>query len=128
MEILRKSKEELTKYELYKLTKSNAITSMKNCENRQLIKADAYIIYKDADRNGEILELVAIMDGITGDVYVAQSKTFKESFENILEFTDPEQEMYIRVLKGLSRAGRTFINCDLVSPEIAERELNNNPF
>ena len=124
MKILKQSRENLNNYDLYELTQSNAIRSMKDCEDRLIIKVEDFVLYEDTDRNGNDITLLAVMDAKTGDVYASQSQTFRENFEKALEFVQKGEPLFIRVLHGKSRAGRSFINCALVSPKIAEKELS----
>lgn len=129
MNIIKQSRENLTSYDVYELTQSNAIRSMKDCPDRQLIEVEDFVLYEDMDRNGNDITLLAIMDKHTGDVYASQSQTFRENFEKALEFVQKGEPLYIRVLHGKSRAGRSFINCALVSPKVAEKEKNSlTPF
>lgn len=123
MKILKQSRENLSNYDLYELTQSNAIRSMKDCEDRLIINVEDYVLYEDTDRNGNDITLLAVMDAKTGDVYASQSQTFRENFEKALEFVQKGEPLFIRVLHGKSRAGRSFINCALVSPKVAEKEL-----
>lgn len=123
MKILKQSRENLTNYDMYELTQSNAIRSMKDCEDRLIIKVEDFVLYEDTDRNGNDITLLAIMDEKTGDVYASQSQTFRESFKKAAEFVPAGEPLYIRVLHGESRAGRSYINCALVSPKVAEKEL-----
>lgn len=123
MKILKQSRENLSNYDLYELTQSNAIRSMKDCEDRLIIEVEDFVLYEDTDRNGNDITLLAVMDAKTGDVYASQSQTFRENFEKALEFVQKGEHLFIRVLHGKSRAGRSFINCALVSPKVAEKEL-----
>ena len=122
MNIIKQSRE-LNKYDLYELTQSSAIRSMKDCEDRRIIAVEDYVLYTDVDRKDNEIELLAVMDKNTGDVFTSQSETFKEGFEKATEFVEDNEQLYIRVLHGTSKSGRKFINCALVSPKIAEREL-----
>ena len=122
MNIIKQSRE-LNKYDLYELTQSSAIRSMKNCEDRRIIVVEDYVLYTDEDRKGNPIELIAVMDKATGDVFASQSATFKEGFLKAIDFVEEDDTLYIRVLHGKSKNGREFINCALVSPKIAEREL-----
>lgn len=122
MNIIKQSRE-LNKYDLYELTQSSAIRSMKDCEDRRIIAVEEYVLYEDEDRKGNLIELLAVMDKNTGDVFASQSDTFKEGFKKATEFVEDNEQLYIRVLHGTSKNGRKFINCALVSPKIAEREL-----
>lgn len=122
MNIIKQSRE-LNKYDLYELTQSSAIRSMKDCEDRRIIAVEDFVLYEDIDRKGNEIELLAVMDKNTGDVFASQSETFKEGFKKATEFVEDNEQLYIRVLHGTSKSGRKFINCALVSPKIAEREL-----
>ena len=122
MTIIKQSRE-LNKYDLYELTQSSAIRSMKDCKDRRIIAVEDYVLYEDEDRKNNPIELLAVMDKNTGDVFASQSDTFKEGFKKATEFVEDNEQLYIRVLHGTSKSGRKFINCALVSPKIAEREL-----
>ena len=122
MKILKQSRE-LDKYDLYELTQSSAIRSMKDCDDRRIIVVEDFVLYEDEDKKGNPIELLAVMDKATGDVFASQSETFKDGFTKALDFVEEDDTLYIRVLHGKSKNGRAFINCALVSPKIAEREL-----
>lgn len=122
MNIIKQSRD-LNKYDLYELTQSSAIRSMKDCEDRRIIAVEDFVLYEDVDRKGNPIELLAVMDKATGDVFASQSATFKDGFTKAIGFVEEDDPLYIRVLHGTSKSGRAFINCALVSPKIAEREL-----
>lgn len=122
MKIIKSSNENMSKYDMYELTQSNAIQSMKKCEDRRILEVDSYLLYEDTDRNGNDVLLLSILDELTGDVFVSQSATFQDSFCKALDYLE-DGKLYIRVLHATSKAGRQYINCAMVSPKIAEREL-----
>lgn len=121
MNILEASKE-LTPFEIYNMTLSPEAESMKNASGKAL-KVSAWLAYEDTDKKtGEEIRILAILDGFTGKSYGAQSETFKRSFLEIVDIakTSGMDEFYIKVITGLTKAGREYINCVLITKEVAE--------
>lgn len=110
MQIYENSRE-FTKVEIYLMTSSPDVESIKNVENETSIPVDGYILFKDTDQNGEETDILSI---ITPDkkVYACQSQTFKRSFIEIFELMDGESFSIIKK-SGVSKGGRDYINCVL---------------
>lgn len=110
MQIYENSRE-FTKIEIYLMTSSPDVESIKNVEDETSIPVDGYILFKDTDQNGEETDILSI---ITPDkkVYACQSRTFKCSFIEIFELMDGESFSIIKK-SGVSKGGRDYINCVL---------------
>ena len=110
MQIYENSRE-FSKVEIYLMTSSPDVESLKNVEDETSIPVDGYILFKDKDQNGEETDILSI---ITPDknVYACQSQTFRRSFLEIFELMDGEAFSIIKK-SGESKAGRDFINCVL---------------
>lgn len=110
MQIYENSRE-FTKVEIYLMTSSPDVESLKNVEDETSIPVDGYILFKDASQNGEEADILSL---ITPDkkVYACQSQTFKRSFIEIFELMDGESFSIIKK-SGVSKAGRDYINCVL---------------
>ena len=93
------------------MTSSPDVESLKNVEDETSIPVDGYILFKDANQNGEEADILSL---ITPDkkVYVCQSQTFKRSFLEIFELMDGESFSIIKK-SGVSKGGRDYINCVL---------------
>lgn len=110
MQIYENSRE-FTKVEIYLMTSSPDVESIKNVEDETSIPVDGYILFKNTDQNGEETDILSI---ITPDkkVYACQSQTFKRSFIEIFELMDGESFSIIKK-SGVSKGGRDYINCVL---------------
>lgn len=110
MQIYENSRE-FNKVEIYLMTSSPDVESIKNVEDETSIPVDGYILFKDTDQNGEETDILSI---ITPDkkVYACQSQTFKRSFIEIFELMDGESFSIIKK-SGVSKGGRDYINCVL---------------
>lgn len=110
MQIYENSRE-FTKVEIYLMTSSPDVISLKNVDDETSIPIDGYILFKDKNQDGEETDILSL---ITPDkkVYACQSKTFKRSFLEIFELMDGEAFSIIKK-SGVTKAGRDFINCIL---------------
>lgn len=124
--IIKKSGE-LTPYEEYDMLESPAIVSLRNLEHKYIIWVGSWVEYITKDKDEHEIECISIQDVNTGEVYSGQSKTFRESFSDIVnrvESMEPVPEnFFIEVLHNTSKSGREFINCALVSPDRALKRL-----
>lgn len=125
--ILTKCNKELDAYDMYDLTESPAIMSIKSLENRELVCVGKWAIYETEDNAGELITVLAIQDSTTGQVYAGQSKTFQSEFEKIIDLNPSTDDFWIEALKRRSKAGRDYMICALVSPEHAMARLGNTP-
>lgn len=110
MNIIRKSRE-VSKVELYRMTKSPEVTSLSKIADNTEIKVSAFLVYEDVKTTGEIATLLAILSD-EGVAYACESQTFRTSFEEIAEIFDGE-DFAIRKISGTTKAGRPYINCVL---------------
>lgn len=110
MQIYENSRD-FSKVEIYLMTSSPDVESLKNVEDETVIPIDGYISFKDENQNGEETDILSI---ITPDkkVYACQSQTFKRSFLEIFELMDGDSFSIIKK-SGVTKAGRDFINCVL---------------
>lgn len=110
MEIYENSRE-FSKVEIYLMTSSSDVESLKNVSDETSIPIDGYILFKDKDQKGEETDILSL---ITPDkkVYACQSQTFRRSFLEIFKLMDGEAFSIIKK-SGVSKGGRDFINCVL---------------
>lgn len=72
------------------------------------VKAEAFIIYEDADiKTGEMKEVVSIL--VDGKAYATISSTFIREFKDLVNVFGDEELPEIEVVSGKSKAGREFI-------------------
>lgn len=108
MEILHSNKE-LTKQEIYYLTKSQDVQKMKEAAG-QTFELSNWCMYKDVNSDGEEVELFA-MRTVDGDTFATNSPTFIRAFYDILDVFAPDEIKAIKVLEGTSKNNRTYITC-----------------
>ena len=118
-----KSSGNLDAYSEYDLIESPAIVSLKNVENKGLICVGAWVKYLTLDNGGDEITCISVQDANTGEVFSGQSRTFRESFEDIVDRVSDMEEVpdmfFIEVLHRTSKSGRDYLNCALVSPDRA---------
>lgn len=104
MEII-KATEGLSKKEIYDMTHGKDMQKMSDNEG-VIIDVDKFVIYADANKDGEPVEILSIMDS-KGDVYATNSPTAMNEFDFIrtLMGDDP---FSVVVVKGTSKNGRTY--------------------
>lgn len=101
---------------LYKMTRGKTTISVNKMDDDQLDRdyaVSAFVLYKDVNNKGEDVEILSVLTE-SGLVLAAQSKTFKESFFDIVDIVE-ERPFSIRVLSGTSKSGRRYMDCDLAS-------------
>ena len=113
MEILATNKE-LTKEEIYYLTKSQDVQKMTEAVD-STVDVLAWAIYTDKDKDGNEVELFSMLtdDGVS---YATNSQTFISAFRDIMDIFDPEEIKRLKIFNGTSKNNRTFITCAYVSP------------
>ena len=114
MKIIKTNIEDLAnnKKDLYILTKG-VTTSVQKLTDEELSVAHPvkdYVLYQDVNTKGEVVEVLAIRTA--GFVLSTVSETFKREFFDIVDIMDSEP-FAIRVIKGVTRGGRTFYTCAL---------------
>ena len=109
---IKSSSKELNKVEKYMMTASNQGTSMKEVPDNAELQVKIWaIVNRTNEDTGETVELLSIFDGKA--VYMAQSKIFLKSFNDIASIMDGE-DYKIRKISGTTRSGREYIDCQLV--------------
>lgn len=114
MEIIRTSKQELTKKDIYRLSRSPEIEKMRDHVD-ETIPVGRYLIYKDANGNGEIVTVLSIEDRETGRVLASNSQTARDEFNFIADLMEEDGEAFdIKICEGTSKNGRKFITLAMV--------------
>lgn len=105
-------KGEFTKKELASLT-VNGGTSIKNLEVGTTMSTDRWLVYNDTNKDGEIVEIMAIFDERYETPLTTTSKTFMDAW---LSFADiMGDEPYECVLRrGVSKNNREYNTCDIL--------------
>lgn len=101
---------------VYKMTRGKTTVSVNKLDDDQLdqdYSVSAWLIYTDVNSKGEDVEILSVLTE-SGLVLAAQSKTFKESFFDIVDIVG-DRPFSIRVLSGTSKSGRRYMDCDLAS-------------
>lgn len=108
MEILRMSREDLSKKDKYFLVTSPEVKKMKELAGQKVDLID-WIIYNTADREtGEIYKVLSVLT--SSGTYATNSPTMIESFEQIVECFDNDFKQ-INIFTGKSNKGREFLMC-----------------
>ena len=114
MKILRTNIADLenNKKELYILTKGVTISVQKMTDEELSVAhpVKGFVLYEDVNARGEVVEVLAIKTA--GCVLSTVSATFKREFFDIVDIME-DSDFAIRVIKGLTRGGRTFYTCAL---------------
>ena len=108
MELLKTNKE-LSKKEIYFLTKTQDAQKMTEAANQEL-ELTSWAIYKDHNADGEEVELFA-MRTVEGETFATNSPTFISAFRDILDVFEPEEITKLKVMTGTSKNNRTYITC-----------------
>ncbi len=108
MELLKTNKE-LTKKEIYFLTKTQDAQKMTEAADQEL-ELTSWAIYKDHNADGEEVELFA-MRTVEGETFATNSPTFISAFRDILDVFEPEEINKLKVMTGTSKNNRTYITC-----------------
>lgn len=112
MTIINQFPEEISKKDLYKMTKGDTVSVRDGVG--VTFKTAAYILYQDTNTRGDEVEVLAIM---TDDrtVYSTVSETFKQRFFDIVETFGKEDlpDTDIVITEGTSKAGRVYASCTI---------------
>lgn len=105
---IKNQSRELSKMELYQLTKAPDAKTVQNCAG-QMLTVKAWVLYDDADSNGEVREVLSILtdDGVIGTI----STTFKRSFLDAYEIFGDDPGVVYEVVEGVSKSGRKYVDC-----------------
>lgn len=111
MKVIRTKNENISVKEKYLMSMNPEIRRMRDAEG-MIIPVVNWMLYIDKDKEGNEQTLLSILseDNVA---YATNSKTFIESFDNLLDiFTDNGEEISaVKVIGGQSKAGRHFITC-----------------
>lgn len=108
MEIIITNKE-LTKQEIYFLTKAKDVIKMKDAVD-SIVELSAWVIYTDVNTDGEEVELFS-MRTVDGKTYATNSATFIRAFRDILDIFAPEEVTKLKIMSGISKNNRQFVTC-----------------
>lgn len=108
MEIIRKS-HELTKKELYFLTKAPTVQKMSEHKNER-IELSGWVLYNDLKNDGTTTEILSVVTP-ENEVFATNSTTFIKSFLEMQDIFDDEKIPAIRIVSAVSRAGREYLDC-----------------
>lgn len=115
MIITSKSSESFTKAELYRMTKSPSIVSVKSVADGTTMTPIGWLTFDDENNKGEVSHMMSII-GVGEDdqevVWTCQSQTFKDNFMDLWELFKGVN-FKIKKLSGQTKAGREYVNCDL---------------
>lgn len=115
MIITSKSSESFTKAELYRMTKSPSIVSVKTVADGTTMTPIGWLTFDDENNKGEVSHMMSII-GVGEDdqevVWSCQSQTFKDNFMDLWELFKGDN-FKIKKLSGQTKAGREYVNCDL---------------
>lgn len=76
-----------------------------------VIEPEAWILYEREDQNGEPVEVLTL--AAEGELFSTISATFIKRFKEIYEFLGKDVGE-LKVISGKSKAGRTYITCDVI--------------
>lgn len=107
MNILKTSRD-LSKVDIYLLTKSPTIKTVKDCEG-EVVLIDMWCIYEDENRNGNVTTLLSFCTS-EGQAYATNSPTFIGAFSDIVDIFGDELPP-ITLMKGISKKGKEFVTC-----------------
>ena len=110
MNILWKSSDNLDKRSMYIHTRGSSI-SMKDVEDGTIIEPLEIVVYEDENSRGEVQTITSVID-VEGKHYATNSRFFREELGSIFKIMAPDPFKII-VRKNVSKAGRTFVTCEL---------------
>lgn len=112
--ILSKSSDELSKKQVYDLTKSPAAISVKDLADGAKLSVTAWVVFEDNKQDGDAAEILSVLgdDVLTGEsvIWATQSATFKREFFTAWEMADGDA-ITIEKMSGTTKAGRPFVTC-----------------
>lgn len=109
---INETSRDFTKKEMYLMTASPDMVSMKDVEDGTSLPVLAWCTFTDVkEKTGEEVDLLSIMTK-DGKVYSCQSATFKIEFNKIADLMEGDSFSVIK-FSGVTKAGRDFISCKL---------------
>lgn len=110
MKIINQYPNDLTKRDAYRLTKAQSVKKMSEASG-SVLNPTAWVLYEDLDnKSGELKTVLVIEDN--GEMFGTISGTFIREFCDAAETFENEVGP-IKVIEGVTRAGRKFITCEL---------------
>ena len=103
--------QEFSNLEVYNMTKSHKLNTLKNLEDVAKLEVAGFMEWEDTnEETGEATELLSLLttDGVA---YVTQSDTFKHDFFDIVEIFDHKFPITVEHGVGKSKVGREYHYC-----------------
>lgn len=110
MNILWKSSDNLDKRSLYIHTRGSSI-SLKDVDDGTVLDPLEIVVYEDENSKGDLQTITSVIT-VDGKHYATNSRFFREELGNIFNIMAPDPFKII-VRKNISKAGRTFVTCEL---------------
>lgn len=103
--------QEFSNLEVYKMTKSHNLNTLKNLEDGVKLEVAGFMEWEDVnEETGEETELLSLIT-TDGAAYVTQSDTFKRDFFDIVEIFEHSFPITVEHGVGKSKAGREYHFC-----------------
>lgn len=103
--------QDFTNLEVYNMTKSHKLNTLKNLENGAKLEVVGFMEWEDIDEEtGDVTELLSILT-TDGAAYVTQSDTFKRDLFDIIEIFEHKFPITVEHGVGKSKAGREYHFC-----------------
>lgn len=103
--------QEFSNLEVYNMTKSHKLNTLKNLENGAKLEVAGFMEWTDVnEETGEAVELLSLITS-DGTAYVTQSDTFKRDLFDIVEIFEHKFPITIEHGVGKSKAGREYHYC-----------------
>ena len=110
VKILNSFPENMAKRDAYKLTRAQSTLKMQEAAG-EVLTPSAWVLYETTDaKTGETKTVLVIESN--GVIYGTISNTFIREFSNAAEEFNNDVGA-IRVIEGNTKAGRTYITCEL---------------
>lgn len=112
VKITSKTKE-FSNLEVYSMTKSHKLNTLKNLESGAKIEVAGVMEWEDInEETGETTPLVSIL-ATDGTTYVTQSDTFKRDLFDIIDIFNGEFPIAVEHGIGTSKSGREYHFCTI---------------
>lgn len=103
--------QEFSNLEVYNMTKSHKLKTLKNLEDGAKLEVVGFMEWEDVnEETGESTELLSLLT-TDGTAYVTQSDTFKCDFFDIIKIFEHKFPITVEHGVGKSKAGREYHFC-----------------
>lgn len=103
--------QEFSNLEVYNMTKSHKLNTLKNLENDAKLEVAGFMEWEDVDEEtGETTVLLSLLT-TDGTAYVTQSETFRRDFFDIVEIFEHCFPIVVEHGVGKTKAGREYHYC-----------------